>query len=52
MYIDIKTERLVLRPLEVSDLHTAHAYASDAKHTRYMIHLPNRSVEDSGFAVC
>jgi len=47
MYIELKTERLLLRPLSVSDLYTAHEYASDIENTKYMIHLPNRSLEET-----
>lgn len=39
----IETERLILRPLGLGDLTTAHAYASDRENTQYMIHLPNDS---------
>lgn len=47
MYIEIKAERLLLRPLRISDLQTAHAYAGDVEHTRYMIHLPNHTLTET-----
>lgn len=33
----LKTERLVLRPLDIEDLDTVHEYASDVENTKYMI---------------
>ncbi len=42
-----KTERLTLRPLELSDLDTAHEYASDMKNTKYMVYLPNNTVKET-----
>ncbi len=47
MYIEIKTERMLLRPLCVDDLYTTHAYASDAESTRYMLHLPNHTLTET-----
>jgi len=47
MYIELRTERLLLRPLSVSDLHTVHEYASDPDTTKYMIHLPNSNLEET-----
>ncbi len=41
------TDRLVLRPIEQSDLKTVHLYASDREITRYMMNLPNDSVDES-----
>lgn len=43
----IKTERLLLRPLCTNDLETVHQYASDHKITRYMMSLPNDTIEES-----
>ncbi len=43
----ILTERLLLRPLELSDLETVHLYASDKEITRYMMNLPNDTIEES-----
>lgn len=47
MYIELNTERLLLRPLSVSDLPTVDEYATDAENTKYMIHLPNKSLEET-----
>lgn len=44
---ELCTERLTLRPLTTRDLLTTHSYASDAELTKYMMHLPNRSVVDT-----
>ena len=41
----IKTERLVLRPFEMDDLDTTHAYASDGTMNQYMLYLPNSSID-------
>lgn len=43
----ILTERLLLRPLALTDLETVHRYASDLKITRYMMNLPNDTIEES-----
>ena len=48
----INTERLVLRPFELGDLDTMHAYASDEANTEYMLYLPNRSVDDTERFLC
>ena len=45
----IKTERLILRPLTLSDLNTAHEYAGDAEHTRYMVYLPNDTIQETEY---
>ena len=45
----IETERLVLRPLTLSDLGTAHEYSVDAEHTKYMIFLPNDTVQETEY---
>lgn len=47
MYIEIKTDRLLLRPLDIKDLNSVHEYASDIENTKYMIYLPNETKEDS-----
>ena len=43
----LQTERLVLRPLAVTDLETTHTYASDPENTQYMIYLPNQNKEET-----
>ena len=45
--MEIKTERLVLRPLCTKDLDTCNEYAMDADNCRYMLFLPNRSSEET-----
>lgn len=47
MYFELKTERLILRPLNIMDLNTVHVYASDIENTRFMIHLPNDTIEET-----
>lgn len=45
MYYEIRTERLMLRPLNIDDLETVHIYASDEENTTYMFWLPNDTKE-------
>ena len=45
--IELKTQRLVLRPLGTEYLQTVHAYASDLENTRYMVHLPNETIDET-----
>lgn len=47
MYIEIKTDRLVLRPLSTNDLHTTHEYAGDIENTKYALMLPNKSLAET-----
>ena len=47
MFIELKTKRLILRPLSSKDLETTHKYASDLDVTKYMFYLPNHSVEET-----
>lgn len=47
MFYEIKTDRLVLRPLNIADLETVHIYAADKENTRYMLRLPNYTVEET-----
>lgn len=49
MYPEIKTERLLLRPLDLSDLESMHEYASDKENTLYMYHLPRKIEETAEF---
>jgi RimJ/RimL family protein N-acetyltransferase len=44
---EIKTERLILKPLGLEYLDSTHEYASDPDNTKYMIHLPNESKEET-----
>lgn len=41
----IKTPRLELIPQSMAFLKTTHAYAGDRENMRFMLHLPNDSVE-------
>ena len=41
--MELKTERLLLRPLCTKDLDTCNEYAMDKETCRYMLFLPNRS---------
>lgn len=43
MYIELKTDRLRLRPLGCADLEAVHAYAGDPENARYMMFLPKES---------
>lgn len=47
MYYEMKTERLLLRPLNISDLQTVHIYASDNNNTTYMCFLPNETIDET-----
>lgn len=47
MFHEIKTDRLILRPLDISDLATVHTYASDEENTTYMLWLPNDTIEET-----
>ena len=49
MYPEIKTERLLLRPLNLSDLDGMHEYASNKENTMYMYHLPRKIEENAEF---
>lgn len=49
MYHEIKTKRLLLRPLELSDLESINEYASDKENTMYMYHLPRKMQETAEF---
>lgn len=53
MRCEIKTERLLLRPLSVNDLNTAHEYSSDFNNTYFMMHLPKENIEETyNFLLC
>ena len=47
MFYEIKTDRLTLRPLDISDLATVHTYAGDKENTAYMFWLPNDTIEET-----
>ena len=43
----IKTARLELVPLNTSLLYSTHEYATDLETTRYMLFLPNKTIEET-----
>ncbi len=44
----IMTDEVIsLEPLGLKHLKTAHQYASDLENTRYMVHLPNETIEET-----
>ena len=43
----INTKRLILKPLGMKYLQTVHEYASDKENTKYMVHLPNKDIEET-----
>ena len=45
--MEIYTKRLVLRPLAPDDLQTTHEYASDKDTCKYMIFMPNRTIDET-----
>ena len=47
MYLELHTSRLTLRPLSTNDLSTTHKYATNLDVTKYMIYLPNHSIEET-----
>ena len=46
-YTEIKTERLILKPLGIEYLDTVNEYAMDRENTRYMLYLPNETAEET-----
>lgn len=47
MYLTLTTDCLVIRPIKLRDVYTTHEYAADIDTTKYMINLPNKSLEDT-----
>lgn len=45
MYIELTTERLFIRPLCMKDLNTTYRYQGDKELTRYMLFLPDESID-------
>ena len=45
--MELKTQRLLLRPLVSDDWKAVHEYASDVENTRYMTFLPNDTEEET-----
>ena len=46
MYSEVKTERLLLRPVTVSDAEATFAYSKDTDLTRYMMFYPKDTMEE------
>ena len=44
---ELSTERLILRPMCTEYLYSAHEYASDRETCKYMMFLPNDSLEET-----
>lgn len=44
---ELKTQRLVLKPLGTEHIDSAHRYSSDLENTRLMMNLPNESREET-----
>ncbi len=45
--MELKSERLLLRPLGMQYLESVHEYASDLENTKYMVYLPNAALEET-----
>ena len=45
--IKINTKRLILKPLGIEYLKTVHAYASEPENTKYMVRLPNETIQET-----
>ncbi len=47
MYCELKTDRLFMRPLDISDLEAVHIYSSDDENTEFMYWLPRYTKEET-----
>ena len=45
--MELRTERLLLKPLGMQYLESVHEYSSDIENTKYMVHLPRTSMEET-----
>ncbi len=45
--MEIRTQRLVLRPICMQDLETTYAYSADRENTKYMMFLPDDSIDET-----
>lgn len=45
--MEIKTERLIIKPMGMEFLESTHKYASDTENTKFMMSLPSESIEDT-----
>lgn len=52
MYIELKTDRLRLRPLGFADLEAVHIYAGNPENARYMMFLPKESKAETARELC
>lgn len=47
MYIELKTERLILRPLSVKDIEDVYEYVGDKEDIKYMVYLPKKDKQET-----
>lgn len=45
MYIELKTERLLIRSMQLQDTESTYLYQGDSELTKYMLFLPDESLE-------
>jgi len=45
--MEIKTERLIIRPMRMEYLESTHKYASDINNTKFMLSLPSDTIEET-----
>lgn len=50
--VEIRTERLLLKPVTLAELHSTHAYASDLENTRLMMFLPYDNLAETRQSIC
>ena len=49
----INTDRLTIVPMELKYLQSTHEYAADLENTKYMLNLPNETIDETkGFILC
>lgn len=47
MHLELKTARLLLRPVQWEDLPSIYEYGGNWENARYMVYLPFSSIEDT-----
>lgn len=47
MYVEIKTDRLCIRSMQIRDTQSTYSYQGDRKLTKYMMFLPDESLEST-----
>ncbi len=52
MYIELRTPRLMIRPLDINDFADVHEYAGDKEDIKYMLFLPNETEDDTKKFLC